>query len=202
MNGTLRPASVYVLTFSGSRLPEAVTIGWLRCPVRLCVPLPRRCFKCQKFGHGATRCRALSSTCGFCSAQPSHEHPCPCDAKCANCDGPHPAFSKNCFYYNFEKEVLQIQARDRTSYIEAKKSVRARYLHEGVTYADRARHDTVQLCPPLESTQSSPLRSNTHSMSTPSYLFYFFPGDTYCSNTKYRFIPSSPFLSGLPPCWE
>lgn len=147
VNGVLIPTPVYVLTFSVCRLPEAVSIGWIRCPVRLYIPLPRRCFKCQRFGHGATTCRSTISVCAYCSHEPAHEHPCPQPPRCANCDNDHPSFSKDCVHFKFEREVVALQTRERLSYHEAKRLVKSTYHPGGVTYAAAAA--PVTCCEPL-----------------------------------------------------
>lgn len=46
-----------VLTFEATTLPEAVKAGYLHCRVRPYIPNPRRCFQCQKYGHGSQNCR-------------------------------------------------------------------------------------------------------------------------------------------------
>ena len=167
VDGVLLPTPVYILTFSACRLPETVSVGWIRCPVRLYVPLPRRCFKCQRFGHGARSCRSPISVCAYCSSQPSHDIPCPSPPHCVNCGGPHPVFSKDCIFYTLEKEILQLQSRDHMSYHEAKKIVKSRFNPNGRTYAAATRS------PPSSSvaapaSDSSPVQSSpvpVHSLS-------------------------------------
>ena len=48
LNGALVPMPLYIVTFKKPNLPEYVRIGWTRCNVRIYVPRPRRCFKCQR----------------------------------------------------------------------------------------------------------------------------------------------------------
>ena len=159
VNGVQIPTPVYVLTFSGCRLPEAVSIGWIRCPVRLYIPLPRRCFKCQRFGHGATTCRSAISVCAYCSNEPAHEHPCPQPPKCANCDHDHPAFSKDCSHFKFEQEVIALQTRERLSYHEAKRLIKSTYPPGRVTYAAAAASNTRCESPGLPTPTVAPVRT-------------------------------------------
>ena len=68
------------------------------------------CFKCQQCGHGARTCRATEDICPLCSGThkrddcPNKESP-----KCPNCDGAHPATSRECPAFLTEKKALEIQ---------------------------------------------------------------------------------------------
>ncbi len=60
----------------------------------------KQCYKCQKYGHIGTQCRAPNA-CGYCAEQHSSRD-CPTKAdkevtrKCAMCKGPHEAWNKGC----------------------------------------------------------------------------------------------------------
>lgn len=63
---------------------------------------PRQCYKCYKVGHIAKYCEA-TPRCGHCgaTAHESGEETCPVKTtnappRCANCNGPHPAWSRAC----------------------------------------------------------------------------------------------------------
>ena len=57
VDGALTPLPVYILTFDQLQLPQEIKAAWLHLPVRPYVPMPRRCFYCQKYGHFITSCR-------------------------------------------------------------------------------------------------------------------------------------------------
>ena len=114
-NGMLENLPTYIDTFDSCHLPEKVSVGWTKCPIDLYIPRPRRCFKCQAFGHGTNSCRAQVSTCQNCG-ESEHETRCSKQAKCANCLEAHPATSRDGYFYKFEEEVLAIQAKVRISY--------------------------------------------------------------------------------------
>lgn len=135
-DNTVRATPIYTLTFNSCKLPETIRIGWTQCSVRLYVPKPRRCFKCQRFGHGSKTCRSEEDICANCGE--SHDSPCTNTAKCVNCEESHQASSKNCFYYKFEADVLQLQATDRISYHEAKRITKQKLPHTGPSYASVA----------------------------------------------------------------
>jgi len=113
------PNFVYVITFNMCEIPEEVSIGWNKCRVREYIPRPRRCFKCQGFQHSSKNCRNEMDICVNCG-QESHGTPCDRPASCKNCNGNHPASSKECYYYNLANEIVILQTRERINYREAK----------------------------------------------------------------------------------
>ena len=48
--------SLYVLTFNKTTLPASIKVGYMNCKVRLYIPNPRRCFKCQGYRHVQNTC--------------------------------------------------------------------------------------------------------------------------------------------------
>jgi hypothetical protein len=74
----------------------------------------KQCFKCQKYGHIGTQCKAATA-CGYC-AQEHNSRDCPSKAdrtatrKCAACSGAHEAWNQNC---QIRKEEL---ARTKAAY--------------------------------------------------------------------------------------
>ncbi|GFO14939.1 RNA-directed DNA polymerase from mobile element jockey [Plakobranchus ocellatus] len=46
-----------VLTFDSPKPPSRIRAGYLTLDVRPYVPLPMRCYKCQRYGHGKDRCK-------------------------------------------------------------------------------------------------------------------------------------------------
>jgi hypothetical protein len=60
----------------------------------------KQCFKCQKYGHIGTQCKAITA-CSYC-AQEHNSRDCPSKAdrtatrKCAACSGAHEAWNQNC----------------------------------------------------------------------------------------------------------
>ena len=65
---------------------------------------PVACFKCQEYGHMKRECRNASK-CAVC-AKEGHERCSSTDLKCANCDGPHPAFDRRCPKYRTQRERM------------------------------------------------------------------------------------------------
>lgn len=137
VSGALLPLPIYLITFNKTELPEKVTIGWTKCKVRQYIPRPRRCFKCQRYGHGAKTCRAESSACATCGQSMDDDHPQPCNQppSCVNCHRDHPSSSRTCSAYHQEEEILAVQTRGRLRYSDAKKQVLARRVEPTRTLA-------------------------------------------------------------------
>ena len=98
---------LYVLTFNKTTLPQSIKVGYMNCKVRMYIPNPRRCFKCQGYGHGQNTC-SHDPICPKCAAS-GQDHPsfedCVSELRCVNCHKTdHPASSKNCPVYLLEKK--------------------------------------------------------------------------------------------------
>ena len=76
------------------------------------IPLPRRCFKCQRFGHGARTCRATEDVYPLYSGTGHKQEACPNKESptCPDCKGTHSAANKECPEFITEKRALEIQA--------------------------------------------------------------------------------------------
>ena len=95
-----------ILTFDTKRVPEEVSAAFLRYPVRVVVPLPRRCTRCQKYGHKAGSCRAPAEICAMCGGGGHTEPYCEAaTASCPSCGGPHAASEPFCPTWLREKRV-------------------------------------------------------------------------------------------------
>lgn len=143
-NGT--PSPVYIVSFNSPIPPSEVSIGWNMCSVREYVPRPRRCLKCQKFGHIARTCRSLDEICNNCGCN-AHEEQCDQPPRCSNCGRQHKSSDQNCFYYKLEQETLTIQTKERVSYGQAKRVARSNLGNNSdSTYASVVRQQahTVQ----------------------------------------------------------
>ena len=119
-DGILGDTSIYILTFDSCQLPGKVHIGWTACSVREYVPRLRRCFKCQRFGHGMKMCRTRDGIC-YNYSERTHDLPCTRPQKCSNCDQPHSANYNKCFYFTLEQEILTTEVKEKISYADAKK---------------------------------------------------------------------------------
>ena len=76
------------------------------------ITTPRRCLKCQHFGHYASECKAMTDTCALCTLN-HHTNLCPTPdspPKCANCMGEsatkHGSADKDCPFLLSETHKL------------------------------------------------------------------------------------------------
>ena len=100
-------------------------VGFEWCRVRTYIPNPRRCFKCQRYGHFSSVC-TRAEVCANCSSlehSHSRENPCQKKASCTNCGQEHPAFSKRCPRWIHEKEVITLKTTKEISFPQARRLV-------------------------------------------------------------------------------
>ena len=92
---TTRPNPLLKVRFSSTELPASLYAVYMRYEVRPCHPLPRRCTRCQRYGHGRGSCRAKDERCSRCTGRHTSDG---CDAPpcCAACQGPHPVTDREC----------------------------------------------------------------------------------------------------------
>nr|CAH7748191.1 unnamed protein product [Callosobruchus chinensis] len=104
--------------------------------VRLYIPPPMRCFKCQKYGHTSVKCDTEQiCVCG----KPLHEgSACEEPVVCVNCQGNHSARSRTCPIFKQETAIQEIRTRNKISYQEAKKMVVIPTPSTGLSYSQAA----------------------------------------------------------------
>ncbi|GBN11439.1 hypothetical protein AVEN_193274-1 [Araneus ventricosus] len=113
-----------ILTFDSAKLPKHIKAGYMRLSVRTYIPNPLRCFQRQRFGHSKTSCRG-TLTCARC-AEVGHESTnCTRAEKCVHSKGEHTSFSRNCFAWKQEKEIISTKIKKQISYQEARKLVKS-----------------------------------------------------------------------------
>ncbi|GBO18656.1 hypothetical protein AVEN_76834-1 [Araneus ventricosus] len=164
----------------GYKLPEHIKAGYMRLSVRTYIPNPLRCFKCQRFGHSKTSCRG-TLTCARCAEVGHESTDCTRTEKCVNCKGEHTSFSRNCFAWKQEKEIITTKIKKQISYQEARKHLKSQTPTPGNSYvsvakksisapsADRNKDISVSISKPSDSTtRSSPPITNSLISSSPS----------------------------------
>ena len=128
IDGKLQEIDTYILTFSSEDRPTHIPTAYgLREEVKPYEERPRRCFKCQKFGHGGNSCKSELPICGICSEKghtSKKDTPCNNPAKCPNCEEKHTAFDKNCPKYMAECEVLNTMNAEKIPRINAIQKVK------------------------------------------------------------------------------
>ena len=134
--GDLVDTDSVILTFNCTNLPDRVKVGYLSVRVRLYIPDPVRCYKCQAFGHVSQRCRE-QQRCAVCAESDHEAKDCKSTTfKCANCGCPHKASDRKCETFLAEQEVKALMVRERLPFRQAQAKVRAQ--RPVVSYRDVA----------------------------------------------------------------
>ena len=116
-----------ILTFGVPTLPEKIHAGYYWVKVAPFIPFPLRCFQCQAYGHGASRCRKKTPVCSTCGEE-GHQGPgCDRPPRCVNCEGPHPANSRQCRIWKRESEIQRLRVEFKVSFPEARKMYERSY---------------------------------------------------------------------------
>jgi hypothetical protein len=118
------PSTAVKLTFDCKELPRGIKINHFHYPLRPYTRNPIQCFRCQRLGHTAGGCKATSPRCLVC-AQNHLVRECTPDnpnIKCANCQGPHKANSRECLLIKKAYEVEKRRANGE-SYAQARRNV-------------------------------------------------------------------------------
>ncbi|GBN32964.1 hypothetical protein AVEN_123569-1 [Araneus ventricosus] len=180
-DGQLLNTKHLILTFDSKKLPEHIKAGYMRLSVRTYIPNPHRCLKCQRFGHSKTSCRG-TLTCARCAEIGHESTDCTRAEKCVNCKGEHTSFSRNCFAWKQEKEIITTKIKKQISYQEARKLVKSQTPTPGNSYVSVAKKSisshsadrnkdiaTVSVSKPSDSTtRAFPPITNSLISSTPS----------------------------------
>jgi hypothetical protein len=114
------PTTVVVLDFPKDGVRDRVQIGYYSFRTHDYIPVPTRCYKCQKYGHVTRHCRQEEERCSICAGAHSHrECPDKTQKKCANCGGEHEAASSGCPRFITARRVSAVAASTGTSYRDA-----------------------------------------------------------------------------------
>jgi len=184
-----------VLTFGTPELPERVWAGFYYVRVKPYVPLPLRCYKCQRYGHGSAQCKK-EAICFRCGEKDHEGSICQADSKCVNCNGSHMSSSRDCPKWKEECEIQKIRTEKKVSFPEARRlagmaNQKTTTSFAQVVAAKATKSVGMQTEPFMFSTQppSSALRKTTSSQSTRT---------TNISNSKLD-IPAEPVVVVTPP---
>jgi len=121
------PSETVCITFEKSvvDIPDQIYLGYLKFRCHEYVPQPRRCFKCQRYGHVSVSCNA-TRRCAKCGEDHGYDE---CQQgqeqlKCCNCGENHSAAYKGCKEYHKAKEVVEVKIDKKISYAQAASIVR------------------------------------------------------------------------------
>ena len=107
-NGQVIKLNTFLITFIFPTVPSSLRMGLYKVRVSPYVQNPVPCFKCQKFGHGKGQCKGKLK-CFRCGEEDHEGLNCNNDPKCSNCGQSHMASSKDCQFFQKEKEIQKIK---------------------------------------------------------------------------------------------
>ena len=110
-----------------SALPDKIQINNVSRKVFKFIPLVKRCFRCQRFGHINSFCKS-EPRCVVCGQNHNSSFSCPNKINCANCKGNHKASDLSCPCFLFQKEINKVKTLSDIKFSEAKEIVLKRRL--------------------------------------------------------------------------
>ena len=116
------PTDLFIITFNKPVLPSNIKIGYLNIKVSIYIPNPRRCYNCQRFGHGKNTCRN-HTVCAKCGETGHEFDDCNNEQHCCNCGKNHPASSRQCPVWQLEKKIMDLKLKKNLTYKEARNGV-------------------------------------------------------------------------------
>ena len=141
INGELKESPSHILTFNTLNLPNRIKAAYYSLPVRLYIPPPLRCFRCQRFGHVSTRC-TNSQVC-VCGKEFHQGRACAQPIICINCEGHHSARSRECPVFKKEMAIQELKTKESIPYMTAKKKLtECNTPISGVSYAQAVKETT------------------------------------------------------------
>ena len=204
----------YIFTFDRPNIPKTVKIGVLREKVRLYIPKPRRCFKCQQYGHGQNNC-SHETVCCKCGEVDDHDYDrCDHNVCCYHCGDSHEASSMECPKWKLEEAIIRLKFTENIKQGQAKTRVYDKFpdlvqklKHE--TYKKKQTWSEVAASPTPPTTTTPTTTATTSTSQTQQYqkeLEEIKENQKMMQLTINRlldllanFIPRSSFQSGLVP---
>lgn len=104
-----QPSNIIDLVFGTTYVPRYIFALSVRIFIPPSIPIPKRCFICQHFGHVKDQCRTSSPNCKHCAGKHSTND---CNdprssSKCFNCARNHESSSRDFPVYKFEFDVMK-----------------------------------------------------------------------------------------------
>lgn len=123
-----QPSDIVDLVF-GTLFFSRYIFAWsVRILITPSIPIIKRCFICQRFGHVNEQCRSSSPNCEHCRGK-HRTNGCNdprATSECFNCAGDHTASSRNCLVYKYEFEVIKEKYLNNISEADARNKLAER----------------------------------------------------------------------------
>lgn len=146
VNGERLATKTFILTYSGE-LPTECFLGAFRYKITPTYN-PTRCYKCQRYGHGADNCHS-KLRCAKCAGEHKYEDCVSNETQhCKQCKKTHSLAYKGCQTYYIAKEVQVYKTANKLSYAEAARAVKA--THKTIVNTATPATQTITPLPPAE----------------------------------------------------
>lgn len=122
INRGKQATDTYILTFNAPNIPTSVKIGYMNVKCSMYIPNPLRCYNCQNYGHGSSKCNQ-PQRCSRCGDDHGHETCTVAEPMCLHCSANHATSDKHCPRFLKEKAVVEIKYRENISFPEARRKV-------------------------------------------------------------------------------
>ena len=114
--------NTYIASFTTATPPVELKIGYLNVKVSQYIPKPRRCFRCQRYGHGQKTC-THSLVCAKCGHEGHKYESCEIQPQCYHCSDNHPCSDPKCPMYLIEQEILKVSIKEKISLKDSREQV-------------------------------------------------------------------------------
>lgn len=118
------PTSSVKIYFLGTKLPDYVSIWYVKRKVAPFIPSARICFNCFLFGHIKEQCRFKGERCTKCSGLHSLSNCTEDKFFCRNCLQEHAPLHKQCPAFLTYKKINDFRFINKISFKEAKRQIR------------------------------------------------------------------------------
>ena len=107
-----------LLCFNSKEIPETLSFSYLYFRTKPYNPRPKRCYRCNRFGHTREYCRGRAC-CSRCGGNDHEYNACNSERKCVNCHQAHSAAYGGCPVYKTEAQIQVIKERSDVSFTRA-----------------------------------------------------------------------------------
>jgi Zn finger protein HypA/HybF involved in hydrogenase expression len=122
-SGSLEPTPALIVSFALPSLQVEVKCAYYNMKVRLYIPNPMRCFKCQCYGHTQSCC-TKPTTCPDCGLKEHESTQCEREHYGVNCNGDHSARFWQCPMWKREQAVMELSVTSKITPFEARRRLK------------------------------------------------------------------------------
>ena len=155
------------LTFFSHFLPEYVKISRIPLRVKKFKQRPVQCRRCFEYGHINERCNT-TARCYICSGMHALDGQCTKEKYCFHCNGAHSPNWRECPFYKFEQDVLEVASNEHISFGAAKRKLRRDMRDPLQTYASASRGSAAASIPHAAAVVPSGASSSSATETVPS----------------------------------